>query len=591
MSDSKSPALVYPRLQLAYFIQFAVWGSYAFALSMFFGKFMTPAQVGWIVAAIPIGAIFAPMIVGPIADRFFPAQYVLAALHAVCCGLLFFVAKSIGVDAAGNYTAEFWPVMISMLLLGIFYMPSIALINTIVFKHTPDSNKTPFIFIFGTLGWIIVVLTVQAFFGGGNTPGFLKVAAYCCAFMTIYSLTLPNTPPNKDAKTGDVFGLKAWGLLGEPRFAVFALSILVAGTAACGLYFMVCGQLINQRAYPGGLALTTLNQFSELFFMAALPFFAKRIGLKNVLLLGMLAWAARYFFFMPWAFTFTFVALLLHGLCYAFLYNAAYMYADKIAPEDIKASVQSLCALILLGVSQVAGSVLAGHLMEANPPALANAPKWTDPAAVNSVWNCLDLSQYVQKKVEPAADAPKAFDLNDITNGEKSITWDMITKYYAGAEAAPAEAAPAEETPAAEAPAAEEAEAAPATGADAEAAAEAAPAEEAAEAKAEEVLAEENPVAAVEEAVEGAKAEEAPAVDPTKAPSMDELAEILKKAQAAATGAEVKANEEINLTLQQYLEAQTNNWKKIFMVPALMALFAFVFFMLFGKNPEAKAEA
>ena len=80
-------------------------------------------------------------------------------------------------------------------------------------------------------------------------------------------------------------------------------------------------------------------------------------------------------------------------------------------------------------------------------------------------------------------------------------------------------------------------------------------------------------------------------MDPTKAPSMDELAEILKKAQAAATGAEVKANEDINLTLQQYIEDQTKNWKKIFMVPALMALFAFVFFMLFGKNPEAKAEA
>lgn len=41
-----------------------------------------------------------------------------------------------------------------------------------------------------------------------------------------------------------------------------------------------------------------LGQFSEIFFMLALPFFTKRFGIKKVLLLGLITAAIRYGFFV-----------------------------------------------------------------------------------------------------------------------------------------------------------------------------------------------------------------------------------------------------------------------------------------------------
>ena len=41
----------------------------------------------------------------------------------------------------------------------------------------------------------------------------------------------------------------------------------------------------------------TIGQASEVLFMLALPFFLQRLGMKVTLLIGMLAWAVRYFLF------------------------------------------------------------------------------------------------------------------------------------------------------------------------------------------------------------------------------------------------------------------------------------------------------
>jgi hypothetical protein len=116
------------------------------------------------------------------------------------------------------------------------------------------------------------------------------------------------------------------------------------------------------------VALTTLNQFSEIIFMLALTFCIPRFGLKNVLLIGMAAWSIRYFCFSVPYFETAIIGLLLHGFCYAFLYVAAYMYADKVAPENLKASAQSMMIFLLIGVGQLLGGFGYGKMYDANPP-------------------------------------------------------------------------------------------------------------------------------------------------------------------------------------------------------------------------------
>ncbi len=79
----------------------------------------------------------------------------------------------------------------------------------------------------------------------------------------------------------------------------------------------------------------TLGQFSEIFFMLALPFFTKRLGIKKVLLLGLITAAIRYGFFVYggaeeyFTYALLFLGILLHGVSYDFYYVTAYIYVDK----------------------------------------------------------------------------------------------------------------------------------------------------------------------------------------------------------------------------------------------------------------------
>lgn len=399
---------VFPRLQLAYLLQFAIWGSWAMALGGYLNGKMDAKDIGYIYMAIPLGAIIAPLFIGPIADKFFAAQKVLGILHLisgaalVACGYLCQMAETAAVG--GTVNVPFWPLMILMLLSGLCFMPSIPLINTVVFKHIPDSTTAPKVFIFGAVGWILVNLVVETFGGGAAVPTFFYIGGGCGLFLGLYSFTLPNTPP-QPAVAGekkDTFGLGALKMFASPTFTLFVLCAFMVSIFGSNYYFPAVVAYLTENGYPAAVALTTLNQFSELFFMAILTFCVARFGLKWVLVLGMSAWAVRYLIFTQEGFTFALIGLLLHGLAYAFLYTAAYMFGDKVAPTNMKASVQSLLAFLLLGVGQVLSGYIFGYQFDKYQPEMATIPgtekampAWIDPDTEHSSLKYLELSKSV----------------------------------------------------------------------------------------------------------------------------------------------------------------------------------------------------
>lgn len=446
MTDAKSSSGIYPRLCVAYFLQFFIWGGWATTLGGYADQTLK-LDAGLLNTAIPLAAVSA-LFIGPIVDRKFSAQKMLALLHLIG-GLCLFMCA---------YQKTFTPLFICMLLHGICYMPSLPLINSVVFRHIPNSNNAPRVFVFGTIGWIVVNLIVDVYGGGAAKPNFFIIGGIASVLLALYCLTLPDTPPQISAEeakksSGSIFNVLV--MFKDPAFTIFAICVVIASIPACGFFFPMVVPLLTERSFPSPVALTTLNQFSELFFMLALPFFASRIGLKKCLLLGMAAWCLRYVLFMQSAFTFAVLGLFLHGFCYSFLYVAAYMYADKKAPPALKASVQSLMAFLLLGVGQVLGSLMLSYEFKQYPAPIANMtvaaskdpvglPPWNDPKKDDSALKYLNLSASV-KYFTQGIEMPNPSHLGRDVAVDDAISWAQLNALpdeslnYNGVEYAKAE--------------------------------------------------------------------------------------------------------------------------------------------------------
>ncbi len=376
MAEGKGGLGTYLRLQLAYGLEFAIWGCWSYAVGTFCSQ--NNIAQGWLYSAFALGALFAPVF-GPIADKKFAAQKVFAFMQLICGGALFAchaLAQKAAESGLAAKAVEGAPVspgiawIVMMFIAGLMFMPSIPLLNAIVFKHIPDKNKASLVFIFGTIGWILVNLVIgkDRFFNFGN---FYMLDGGLAIFLAIYALTLPNTPPAGAASGGDPFGFKAFKLFGKFQFFIFILCATLVGIFGSNYYFAFVGQCFPEKG--------VLNQFSELIFMALLAVAVAKCGLKWVLTLGMVAWGVRYLCFASGDDKLALVGILCHGVAYAFLYTAAYMYGDKVAPKEMKASVQALIAFMLLGVAQFLSGVAADTMIE-KFPAQASTPAVTAPA-------------------------------------------------------------------------------------------------------------------------------------------------------------------------------------------------------------------
>ena len=395
MAEGKSNPLMYLRLQIAYALEFAIWGCWSYALGGFGGKYNV--NVGLLYSAFALGALFSP-IVGPIADKKYAAQKVFAFMQIVCGAALLYcgvITKKIA--AAGAVAGEaaapggLWIAM--MFIAGLMFMPSIPLLNAIVFKHIPDGKKSPFVFIFGTIGWIVVNWVLTYGFKGGVEIFYFLDGAIAIA-LAVYALTLPNTPPSGAAGTGDPFGFKALALFKRFDFALFMICATLVGIFGSNYYFAFVDQ-----CFPGK---GVYNQYSEIIFMAALAFAVAKIGLKWTLTLGMAAWGVRYLCFAQGGDNLALVGLLCHGLAYAFLYTAAYMYGERVAPKEMKASVQALIAFLLLGVAQTLSGVAVDY-MKNNNANDATAPE----AAAICVFESVAYAQEELPSVDEITDAVK----------------------------------------------------------------------------------------------------------------------------------------------------------------------------------------
>ena len=370
--------MIKQRLTALSFLQFFIWGCWLITIGAFWfeTKQWGPDQFGVIFSTMGISALFMPAIAGILSDRFINAEKLYGILHILGGVCLFFVPASATPDEM------FWRILLTM----IFYMPTISLSNTVAYailsrEEGIDVVKAfPPIRVWGTVGFIVALWTVSL--SGNETHAFqFYLGGVASLVLGIYSFTLPACPPlgkNLERKGFiQAFGLHAFSMFKNYRYAIFFLFAMLLGAAlqltnAYGDVFL--HSFDNLYSDPKPLAvqypaiISSIAQISETLFILAIPFFMKRFGIKQIMIISMVAWVLRFGLFAfgdpaggLWMIV---LSCIIYGMAFDFFNISGSLFIEKSVEPGIRSSAQGLFTMMVNGVGAVLGSRVSGWVME-----------------------------------------------------------------------------------------------------------------------------------------------------------------------------------------------------------------------------------
>lgn len=354
--------VVITKLSFMMLLEYFIWGSWYVTMSTYMSRFLgaSGVQIGAAYSALAIATMISPFFIGMVADRYFAAQRIMGVLHLAGAVLLYFAT------VIQDNTAFYWVILVYSLL----YMPTIALSNSIAFHQMSDPGRMfPWVRVFGTVGWIISGLMIIALEIEGTEFTF-QMAAIASLVLGLFSFALPNTPPKGkvvDASASAVIGTDAFVLFREKPYLVF----FIAAVLVCiplSFYYGFANLFLNQAGLEDAAGKMTLGQVSEALFILAIPFLFYRIGVKNMVLIGMVAWFLRYVAFAHgdtgsnlWM---LYAGIILHGICYDFFFVTGYMYTEKKAGEKFKNAAQGLFTFATYGLGMFIGTWFSGFVAD-----------------------------------------------------------------------------------------------------------------------------------------------------------------------------------------------------------------------------------
>lgn len=371
------------RLIVLSFLQFAVWGAYLTSMGGYLSEVNKEmgTHIGWFYSVQGIVSIFMPALIGIIADRWVPAQRMLAFCHAVAAvfmGITGYIGMSKGADVAFNDL--FWTYSISVA----FYMPTLALSNsvsyTVLEKAGLDTVKAfPPIRVFGTVGFVTSMWIVDLSNFNDDYMQFFASTVWGIV-LAAYSFTLPNCPVNKGGEKkslASALGLDAFKLFNKRKMAMFFIFSMLLGAAlqvSNGYADPFIRGFGKFNEYAGTFAvehttmLISLSQISETLCILLIPFFLRKFGIKIVMLIAMLGWVFRFGFFavgdpgMPGVLFFV-LSMVVYGVAFDFFNISGSLFVDNEVPENQRSSAQGLFMLMTNGLGASIGVIAAQEVV------------------------------------------------------------------------------------------------------------------------------------------------------------------------------------------------------------------------------------
>lgn len=365
------------RLVFMSFLQFFVWGAWLITIGVYCGDTMgwSVQEFGAIFSTMGISSLFMPTITGLIADRWINAEKLYALFHLLGGLCLLYIPH------VTNPTSFFWVIFVAML----FYMPTISLSNSIAYNilksHNYDLIKAfPPIRVFGTIGFIAAMWTTNLT-GNKATDGQFYIAAIAAFVLALYALTMPACKPHhKEESTSSQTGKilhDAFRLFRDYKMAVFFIFSMLLG-AALQLTNMYGDRFVSDfgslTAYKDSLVvrystlIMSISQISETLFILTIPFFLKRFGIKNVMLISMLAWVFRFglLAFANPADRLWMIVLsgIVYGMAFDFFNVSGSLFVESATSPRIRSSAQGVFMMMTNGIGAIMGSYLSGLLID-----------------------------------------------------------------------------------------------------------------------------------------------------------------------------------------------------------------------------------
>lgn len=356
-----TPTSINTRLSVMMFLQFFVWGAWFVTLGACLDANGLASIIASAYGTAPIAAIIAPLFLGLVADRLFPSEKVMGVLLLIG-GVTMLAVPGFAAKGDAGFVKNL------LLIHMLCYMPTLGLGNSIAFANISDQSKFPALRVWGTIGWIVAGL-IAGFLGWSKSLNLFTMAGGASLALGAFCFLLPHTPPpakGQPLKLGSIFMLDAFRLLTQPAFLVF----IVCSTLICiplAYYYSTTSIFLSDMGFRQPASSMSVGQMSEIIFMLLIPFFFRKLGVKVMILVGMLAWVFRYVLFaygapdqVTWM---LFISIALHGICYDFFFVTGFIYADKKAPATVRSQVQSMLVFFTQGVGMYFGYLIAGAKM------------------------------------------------------------------------------------------------------------------------------------------------------------------------------------------------------------------------------------
>ena len=356
---------LYFALSFVMFMEYAVWAAWmpVLAARLLGPLKMTGKQTGWIYATFPLACIFMPLVSGQLADKYVNTEIILGVAHLLGAVLMFIAVRK----------TTFKSLFVVMFLYSLCYAATLPLANSIMFHHLAKNNLDPgvhskWIFIWAPVAWAFIGWSLTGwrwiFKTGEQGRDCLYLAAILSVIMGVGCFFLPDTAP---AGSGTAPILQAMEMFKDANFLIFiAVSMVFFGLMQ--FYFLGTAPFMQDMGIPSKnvpASMGIAQAFQAIATVVLMAFLLEKLGTKWTLIVGATCWFILYLAYIKQKPRWIIIACQpFHGLAYVLFVIVGQIFANTVASDEIRGSMQSLLFAATTGVGLFLGTQFAGFLMD-----------------------------------------------------------------------------------------------------------------------------------------------------------------------------------------------------------------------------------